>query len=62
MPRYTVVIETDDPDRFLPGSWPIDVASKDPGVVILAAQELCESEHVRLVRVIANSTGKEVKP
>ena len=61
MPRYTVAIRANDPGRWVPGAWTIDVASKDPAIIFKAARELCETENVTLIRVVANSTGKEVK-
>jgi hypothetical protein len=61
MPYYTVVIHTDNPRRFVPGSWTIEVPSRDPADILQAARELCEKEDVQLVRVVANANpNKEI--
>ena len=61
MPWYTVVIHANDPNRFVPGSWKIEVPSKDPADILRAARDLCERENVMLVRVVADATHREVK-
>jgi len=61
MPYYTVVIESRDPDRFVPPSWTIEVRSKDPADILRAARELCDRNNVNLVRVVANATHRTVK-
>ena len=61
MPYYTVVIHANDPRRWVPGSWTIEVNSTNPVDILTKARELCERENVQLVRVVSNANRKEVK-
>jgi len=61
MAFYTVVIKANDPRRYVPPSWPLEVSSKDPAVILQIARDMCLRENVTLIRVMANDTRKEVK-
>jgi hypothetical protein len=60
MYEYQMAITTTDPNRWLPGAWRFEVASKDPEVVWATAQEIATREKVQIARIV-DSRGKSVK-
>lgn len=54
---YQMVITSDDPDRYLPGSWNF---MQSPGMTVWeTALDIAKREHVTVLRVL-DDNGKEI--
>lgn len=59
MTMYQMVIASEDPSRYLPGSWEFG-ASDNPTQIWAAATHIAEKENVVVVRVVRANDGKEI--